>query len=108
MLNVSENKGYSIDMVCLAENPEWLIPRDGKYLVQTVAEHELSKTKSHGLFATTVNKHYDEKKKKWYMTFGCTNQRVTHVAAQPFSYHETEQERKIRTNKLLGKYEDTI
>jgi hypothetical protein len=83
MLNVSENKGYSIDMVCLTENQEWLIPIDGKYLVQTITER-----KSHNLFATTVNRHYDEKKKKWYMTFGCTNQRVTHVSALPFSYHE--------------------
>lgn len=108
MINVPETTGYSLDMICLTENPTWLIPRDGKYLVQTVAEHSLSKTKSHNLFATTVNKLYDEKKGKWHMAFGCTNQRVTHVSAQPFSYNETTQERTIKINNLLGKYEDPI
>jgi hypothetical protein len=103
MLNLSENNGYSIDMLCLVENPEWIIPRDGKYLVQTV-----SNRKSHNLFVTTVNRHYDEKKKKCYMSFDCNNQVVTHISAQPFSYQETNQEIITGINKLLGKYEDTI
>ena len=108
MLNTPETKGYSIDMISLSENPEWLIPKDGKYLVQTVAELTIAKTKSYGLFAITVNKHYDEKKEKWYMTFGCTNQQVTHVSAQPFQYNETTEEKLLKINKLLGKYENPV
>jgi hypothetical protein len=88
MVNVPETTGYSLDMICLAENPTWIIPQNGKYLVQTVSENSLSKRKSYNLFATTVNKSFEEKKNRWHMTFGCTNQRVTHVSAHPFLYHE--------------------
>jgi hypothetical protein len=108
MINVPETTGYSLDMISLAENKEWFIPRDGKYLIQTVSESKFHPNKTYNLFATNVTKTYDEKKGKWHMSFDCNNQVVTHISAQPFSYNETEKERTIKNNKLLGKYEDPI
>lgn len=75
---------YSIEMVSLEEIPEFVVPNDGTYLVQTKSEYGLGQTKfvnTHFL-STHVNKHYDNKRNKWINTFHCSG-KVTHISRNP-------------------------
>ncbi len=76
---------FFIELVSLAENPNFVIPKDGKYLVrrETCTDKTVNGVyRSVNYFDCRVTKHFDEKKKVWRNTFDCHGL-VTHVSPEP-------------------------
>lgn len=79
---------YQIDMISIIDNPNHIIPSDGKYLVQTYSEYKAGNTIQQNIHWLSCygQKHFDEKKKMFYNTFSVTGQKVTHVSLMPLKH----------------------
>jgi hypothetical protein len=68
----------NIEMINLLEQPNYIVPESGKYLVRVERKiNNLYKTVS--FVDIYVQTHYDEKKKCFYNTFDCRGD-VTHIS----------------------------
>lgn len=73
-----------ISLVNLSENPHFVVPADGKYLVRV--ERSTDKTvnghyKSVDFFSCRVKRHHDIKRNIWLNSYDCVGT-VTHVSSQ--------------------------
>lgn len=79
------NSEFFIEMINLEQNPNFVIPKDGKYLVRREATTDKSVNGSYrsvNYFDCRVTKHFDEKKKIWKNSFDCAGI-VTHISPEP-------------------------
>jgi len=94
---------FTINMISLVEMPDFLIPRDGHYLVQTESEYGPNGVfKSIHQFSTRVTKHQNQKTGKWHNSYGC-NGNVTHISDTPLRYELTDEEKKEKIKSSLNK-----
>lgn len=78
-------KTILLQLIDLSEDPNFVIPRDGKYLVRRETTSGKSVNGIHRsvhYFDCHVTKHFDEKKNVWRNTFDCHGL-VTHVSSEP-------------------------
>ena len=101
---------YGINMISLTDNPNFVIPKDGTYLVQTYSVYGPGFKHSHWL-TTYVSKHENSKTGVWHNSYSCSGT-VTHVSEQPLKCEETSEEKKTRfqtlIEKIKNKYANTI
>ena len=75
----------NLSLVDLKENPQFVVPEDGKYLVRverTTNGTVNGKYSSNAYFDCRCKRHFDNKRNVWTNSFDCTGE-VTHVSITP-------------------------
>ena len=78
-------KNMNIPLIDLTKDPDFIIPKNGKYLVRRTSTTDKTvqgSFTSTDWFSCRVTKHYDEKKKVWKNSFDCAAT-VTHISTLP-------------------------
>jgi hypothetical protein len=71
----------NISLVDLKENPHFVVPEDGNYLVRRT--NSISGVKT-DYFNCRVKRHHDTKRNIWLNHYDCNGaDRITHVSSQP-------------------------
>jgi len=71
----------NIELVDLKENPHFVVPVDGNYLVRRPSDITGVST---DYFKCRVKRHHDTKRNIWTNSYDCNGvDRITHVSSQP-------------------------
>jgi hypothetical protein len=71
----------NINLISVEENPHWVVPKDGIYLVRVTRKLRNSPHTINKYFDTDVTRKFDTSKNIWHNSFGCFGT-VTHISSQ--------------------------